>query len=481
MTKTSTRPLYPVARSRSWSRWARSLPDWSLQALALLKDQPDRQLVLLEWQTAVERFDYLVHEYGLHRHSLILVVKSAAEETVALRSGWGDDVCREELLGEQLAARWERLHRRIGWQEVDPLTGLMHRVGGLKILELEIGLEQPEPLWLALFDLDHFKKINDERGHDGGDHVLRAVGRQLLLNLGGAPVICRFGGEEFLVVLRMSRAEAIDRVENFRAACGALEVLPGLRFTVSAGLVSHRPDESVQDLIGRADRCLYQAKAGGRNLLIPEDSGDGWNETSLDDDFVDFENRVRVYADRLVAGLTGRGRKMVEQSREEASHDGLTELFNRRYLDRRLEREVERSRKLRTPLTVVLLDLDDFGAVNRTYGYPAGDQALRLASEALQKAIRVVDWAGRYGGEELCAVFPDTGIDTASTIAERIRSSIEALQLEALDGRRFRITASLGVVSLQPEDSTPVHLIQRVSQAVRESKAQGKNRVTFGA
>lgn len=474
-------PLYLFARPRTWSRWGKTLAAWSLQALAGLREQSTPQLVLVEWEMAADRHDYLFHEYGLRNHRVIVVVRSAADETSVLQVGFGDDVCREEVLGDQLKARRDRLSRRIHRQGVDVLTQLMDRRTALAVLEDEMTAPAAEPLWLAVFDLDHFKRVNDLYGHTAGDEVLIAMANRLLLRFVDAPVVCRFGGEEFLVALRMGREEALERLRMFRESLADLALPGGEGLTVSGGVARQRPGESIHDLIQRADQSLYRAKASGRDQIITDEEFERLSAASpLDAEVLDFENRVRVYADRLVSGLMSRGRKMVEAYREEADHDGLTGLFNRRYFDRRLDREIERSRKLNTPLTLVLLDLDDFGAVNRTYGYPAGDRALRASAETVMKTVRVVDWAGRYGGEELCAVFPDTTGETAGVIAERIRSSLEDLELEGLDGRRFRITGSFGVVSLEAGDPSSAHLIQRAGQAVRQAKAAGKNQVVRG-
>lgn len=481
MEQPPAKPLYLFARPRTWSRWGKSLPGWSLQALAGLKEQTVPQLVLVEWEMAADRYDYLFHEYGLRDHRIVVVVRSAQDETQVLGAGFGDDVCREDCLADQLGARWDRITRRAHRTGGDVMTGLMDRRTALEVLEEEVRRPAADPLWFALFDLDHFKAVNDQYGHLEGDRVLVAVADQLMRRFVDAPVLSRFGGEEFLVALRLGRDEVRDRIEAFRASLTEVKLLDGRSITISGGLCLQRSGEGVQDLIARADHCLYKAKAQGRNQLVDEGDFEGpASDSPLDAAVLDFENRVKVYADRLVASLTSRGRKMVEAHREEADHDGLTGLFNRRYLDRRLDREIERSRKLNTPLTLLLLDLDDFGAVNRNYGFPAGDRALRAAAEALLKAIRVVDWAGRYGGEEFCGVFPDTELATALVIAERVRIALEALDLEALDGRKFGITGSFGVVTLTDADSSSAHLIQRVGLAVRQSKAAGKNRVSLG-
>lgn len=363
--------------------------------------------------------------------------------------------------------------------EADDLTGLATRRQALRDLEEEASLVTSEPFWLALLNLDSFKGINDNYGHGVGDQVLTQVSRLLRDHLPGALVLGRLGGDSFLAGLRGDRAEVVESLSGLMTAVRALVFGERFLLTVSIGLARHRPGEDVDDLIDRADRNLYAAKNQGRNRLVDESAfQQSAAETDLDAELADFENRVRVFADRLVAGLTGRGRRMVEAYRDEAEHDGLTGLYNRRYFDRRLVREFQRSRRLRSPLTIAFLDLDDFGSVNRVFGYPAGDEALRSAADVVLRGIRVVDWAVRYGGEELIAVFPDTAASVVAQVAERMRAALESLELATLDGTPFRITGSFGVVTLAASDAGVPHLIQRAGQAVRQSKAAGKNRVT---
>jgi len=392
---------------------------------------------------------------------------------------WTEDLSDPLEAPEEAKRRLTDLAARFREPAIDGLTGLSSRREALIDLEDEAGLTEAEPLWLALINIDNFKKINDNFGHDVGDLVLTQTGRLTRTLLVGARVLGRIGGDTFLAALRGNRELVRDRLSELQGAIRNAGFSGQFLLTVSVGLARHRPGEEVDELIDRADRHLYAAKNRGRNQVV--DEGDFQQMTpgaDLDAELADFENRVRVFADRLVSGLTGRGRRMVETYRDEAEHDGLTGLFNRRYFDRRLVREVQRSRKLNSPLTIVLLDLDDFAQINQVHGYPAGDEALKGAAQVVLRGIRVVDWVGRYGGQELCAVFPDTDTSTALVIAERIRKGLEQRELMPSEAPGFRVTGSLGVVTLQDGDLGARHLIQRAEQAVRTSKRAGKNRTT---
>jgi diguanylate cyclase (GGDEF)-like protein len=126
---------------------------------------------------------------------------------------------------------------------------------------------------VALVDLDHFKRINDSHGHAVGDSVLRAFAEQAGAAMRGTDTVGRWGGEEFLVIYPRSTAqEAAQGADRLRERVAAAVVTtPGgqpLTFTVSIGLTEHLPPESVEALVERADRAMYQAKSQGRNRVV---------------------------------------------------------------------------------------------------------------------------------------------------------------------------------------------------------------------
>ncbi len=157
----------------------------------------------------------------------------------------------------------------------DPLTGLANRRSTLAFLEerFTLGRDSGQVLSVVALDVDHFKRVNDTHGHPAGDEVLRGVGRLLGASVSGTEVAGRIGGEEFLLVLPGSGLEqALDRAEQVRAAAESVtHALPGgagLAATLSLGVaVLEASDQSAGDLLGRADKALYQAKGDGRNCV----------------------------------------------------------------------------------------------------------------------------------------------------------------------------------------------------------------------
>jgi two-component system chemotaxis response regulator CheY len=163
-----------------------------------------------------------------------------------------------------------------------------------------------------------------------------------------------------------------------------------------------------------------------------------------------------------------------------AMHDTLTGLFNRRAIQERAEADLSRALREQTPLSVALLDIDHFKAVNDTHGHDVGDQALRLVAEVLTANIRGYDAVGRWGGEEFLVVLPGDSLIDAAIVAERIRVSVTEITLELAGGKRLPLTASLGIASWPGTASQPLtldQLIHQADEALYRAKSEGRNRV----
>lgn len=154
--------------------------------------------------------------------------------------------------------------------------------------------------------------------------------------------------------------------------------------------------------------------------------------------------------------------------------DPLTGLPNRRHLDQRLEEEVKRVRRFGHSVCIVMTDLDYFKAVNDTFGHAVGDATLQMFSHILQDSVRTVDFVARYGGEEFVLLLPETMMDGATQVAERIRQSTAEKVIPTTDRK---LSASFGVTKVRG-DETIYDAIGRADKALYKSKEQGRNRVT---
>jgi len=163
-----------------------------------------------------------------------------------------------------------------------------------------------------------------------------------------------------------------------------------------------------------------------------------------------------------------------------ADTDGLTGLFNRRYFDALLLRELQRTARYKTPVGVVLLDIDHFKQVNDTFGHAMGDEVLRNVAKVVMAGVRVTDSVARYGGEEIVIVFTQTPIQGVSEVTERLRARLEQFE-HVYDGNTVRRTASFGVGVFDGRGVpiTPRELVERADRALYHAKRSGRNRVVL--
>ena len=174
-------------------------------------------------------------------------------------------------------------------------------------------------------------------------------------------------------------------------------------------------------------------------------------------------------------------RNDVQASIEMALVDPLTGLNNRRYLDMRLPSLLEDAAGRGRPLALMALDIDRFKSVNDGFGHDAGDDVLRTFAQRVKNAVREGDLLCRLGGEEFVVLMPETDIDVAARIAERVRQSVEADLFEIEKGaRRIPVTVSVGLAQAQGETEAD-GLFRRADRALYRSKNEGRNRVTLDA
>jgi len=157
-----------------------------------------------------------------------------------------------------------------------------------------------------------------------------------------------------------------------------------------------------------------------------------------------------------------------------ATVDPVTGVFNRRYLQVRLDEELQRSRRHQIPLALLMIDVDDFKLVNDSHGHLAGDTILRDIGDILRRSVRVFDVCARFGGEEFVIIMPGSTSENALRIAERIRERIEAYRPSDRVLAATRVTVSVGL-AVSSSDATVSHLLERADQALYAAKRAGKN------
>ncbi|HHI92205.1 MAG TPA: sensor domain-containing diguanylate cyclase [Gammaproteobacteria bacterium] len=167
-----------------------------------------------------------------------------------------------------------------------------------------------------------------------------------------------------------------------------------------------------------------------------------------------------------------------EKLRELSNRDGLTQLFNRRYVEEALGKEFNRARRYHSKLSVILTDIDFFKKVNDVHGHLAGDEVLREISRRLASGLRGTDTLGRYGGEEFLVVLPETDTQGAYVLAERLRKTVQAKPIE-IEGASLIINISLGITELRESTAAYAQLIAEADLALYQSKENGRNCVTL--
>lgn len=241
------------------------------------------------------------------------------------------------------------------------------------------------------------------------------------------------------------------------------------------------------ELSGESGRGVLEAlrEGNGRTPVVMLTSGDA----SIRAELLDAGADDVVPPDLPAAELAARLRRRLDTWRHEQAlladaarlrelsvTDGLTRLANHRHFQERLHEEFRRAQRYDDPLSLILLDVDHFKALNDQHGHQFGDEVLRAFSDCLRRAVRETDFLARYGGEEFAVLLPRTHLGGALTVAERMRAELRRLRLGP--DQRIEVTASFGVSSYPGRAVTgPEHLVRTADQALYKAKDEGRNRI----
>ncbi|MFO7816366.1 MAG: GGDEF domain-containing protein [Thermodesulfobacteriota bacterium] len=159
--------------------------------------------------------------------------------------------------------------------------------------------------------------------------------------------------------------------------------------------------------------------------------------------------------------------------------DYLTRLHNRRFFERVISREIELSAEFRVPMTLVILDVDDFKEINDIYGHSQGDMALKIIARVLKEEIRATDTAARIGGEEFALILSGSGLSRADAIMDRIRKRVMLSPVKVdKSGKEFNVTVSIGAAAYRGVGRADREMIfNAADKALYQAKSRGKNRV----
>jgi diguanylate cyclase (GGDEF)-like protein len=235
--------------------------------------------------------------------------------------------------------------------------------------------------------------------------------------------------------------------------------------------LDHQPDREAMPvhapLIGAALvlPILEHQRVVGLVLVGNPDS-----ESPYQSDQMEMLLNLSFHAANVVRNL-----RSVEEARREVVTDDLTALYDRRACDKRLAEEVDRAQRYGRPLSVLMMDVDHFKAVNDRYGHPGSDLVLKQVAQRLARQLRQVDVAARYGGEEFMVILPETPGESAALVADRIRRAIAAETVAMPSGDEVPVTVNIGVASFPDDADTRDGLISAADRALYAAKHTGRN------
>ncbi len=410
------------------------------------------------------------------------LVKNISSELDAMKGGSSDEVLgaigriltANDALESRLAAAEQKISMQAEELKVqqaeartDALTGLANRRAFDDVVREGIStcIDSGNPLSMLIFDVDHFKKFNDTHGHQAGDAVLRAVGETLPKVVKSTDTPCRYGGEEFAIVLGGTKlSEANVAAERIRKAIQSVEVEhegKSLRVTISVGVAQLERGENSANVIRRADEAVYASKEAGRNQT-----------------HYNYRGECRHVGEPIEQPKPEQESPEAGQA-ETASPNGLArleDLPDRSVYSDELRRRISEGRRFGIALSVVRFKVREYAKIEAEYGSAVGKLILESVAQFIRGTLRDMDLVARFEPGEFAVMLPGSNTSDAEHVANRVSRAIADCTLP-LGGQDLRLAVHWGASEFQQEDD-PATMLARAENAMNESVLQERTGAT---
>jgi diguanylate cyclase len=312
--------------------------------------------------------------------------------------------------------------------------------------------EEGRPFAMLIFDVDHFKQFNDTHGHQAGDEVLRGVGRTLSRIVKSGDLPCRYGGEEFAVIMANTKAHegqiAAERIRRAIENMGVHFAGQTLRVTASLGLAECLPAEDGVQTLRRADDGVYASKKSGRNCSHFHDGVDCVPIT------------VAPKSSTLQKG------ELAPTARAFGAPTNLSQanLPDRTAFTDELRRRISESHRTGEPLSVLHFRVKEFAQIELNYGSAAGSLLLDSLATFIMTSLRDMDLLAKLEGGEFVVMIPGSSVSAAKIVGQRVRTSVSLCPIP-MGAQQIRLELEMGVAGLQADDD-PISAMGRAREAL---------------
>ncbi len=333
----------------------------------------------------------------------------------------------------------------------DALTKLANRRAFDNALDKNIDSfnNQRKPFSLLIFDVDHFKNFNDTHGHQAGDEVLRCVGRTMTETVKTTDIPCRYGGEEFALILPNTRIDSARiAAERVRKAIEAMDVeFEGkhLSVTASIGVAEMLSGEDDTKLVRRSDDGVYAAKEAGRNQTY-------WN---------DGQQCLPLNASAPKAEDAAGS----QQKKSSQATDPNSDLPNREVFTGELQRRVSESHRFDVSLSVMQISLRDYTKLAKEYGDAVGHLLLDSVAQFIRTSLRDMDLLGQLAPGDFVVMLPGSSEKEAKMVGDRVETAISKCVIP-MGGKELRLEVFPVVTDVYPDDDAD-SMIDRVGQMTK--------------